>query len=72
MCFPEGEFLVSESDVHLGNLDVGKPDPVPVWMSREQFNYWSHTHLPSTSSPAAAPASRSRRRPAVDSLAGLG
>ena len=45
MCFPDGEFLVSEADVHLGDLDVGGPDPVPVWMSREQFGYWSHTHL---------------------------
>jgi uncharacterized protein len=31
--------------VHLGDLDAGTPEPIPVWMSREQFGYWSHTHL---------------------------
>ncbi|RYU14476.1 DUF779 domain-containing protein, partial [Nocardioides iriomotensis] len=31
--------------VHLGELDVPGGTPVPVWMSREQFAYWSHTHL---------------------------
>ncbi|WGL50569.1 DUF779 domain-containing protein [Nocardioides sp. BP30] len=52
MCFPEGEFLVGDADVHVGDLDVAAPDaegdspaPVQVWMSREQFAYWSHTHL---------------------------
>ncbi len=45
MCFPEGEFLTGDSDVRLGELDAGTPEPVPVWMSREQFGYWSHTHL---------------------------
>ena len=45
MCFPHGDFLTGDSDVHLGDLDVGADDPVEVWMSREQFAYWSHTHL---------------------------
>lgn len=45
MCFPDGDFITSDADVHLGDLDVGGPEPVPVWMSREQFAYWSHTHL---------------------------
>jgi len=45
MCFPHGEFLTSEADVHLGDLDVDAEEPVEVWMSREQFAYWSHTHL---------------------------
>jgi uncharacterized protein (DUF779 family) len=49
MCFPHGEFITSEADVLLGELDVGTPvepaEPVEVWMSREQFGYWSHTHL---------------------------
>ena len=45
MCFPNGEFLTSEADVHLGDLDVGGAEKVPVWMSREQYEYWSHTHL---------------------------
>ncbi|HET7689483.1 MAG TPA: DUF779 domain-containing protein [Nocardioidaceae bacterium] len=45
MCFPVGEFLTSEADVHLGDLTVpGVPD-VPVWMSASQFEYWKHTHL---------------------------
>ena len=45
MCFPHGDFLTGDSDVRLGDLDVGADDPVEVWMSREQFAYWSHTHL---------------------------
>jgi uncharacterized protein len=45
MCYPDGDFLTSEADVRLGDLDVGGPEPVPVWMSREQFEYWRHTHL---------------------------
>jgi uncharacterized protein len=45
MCYPDGELLVGDADVHLGDLDVGGPEPVPVWMSREQFAYWRHTHL---------------------------
>ncbi|GAA1268424.1 DUF779 domain-containing protein [Kitasatospora nipponensis] len=46
MCYPAGEFLTSQSDVLLGELTVeGVPAPVPVWMAREQYAYWSHTHL---------------------------
>ncbi|MFY0407684.1 DUF779 domain-containing protein [Solicola sp. PLA-1-18] len=45
MCYPDGDFLTGDADVHLGDLDAGLPEPVPVWMSREQFAYWSHTHL---------------------------
>ena len=45
MCYPEGEFIIAAADVHLGDLEVGDGDPVPVWMSRAQFAYWSHTHL---------------------------
>lgn len=45
MCFPQGELLVGDADVHLGDLEVGAPEAVPVWISREQFAYWSHTHL---------------------------
>ena len=45
MCFPLGEFLTGDADVHLGDLDVGAAETVPVWMSREQFEYWRHTHL---------------------------
>jgi len=45
MCFPQGEFLTGDSDIQLGNLDLGGDQVVPVWMSREQFALWSHTHI---------------------------
>jgi uncharacterized protein len=45
MCFPDGEFITSDADVRLGDLDIGLQRHVPVWMSRSQFAYWSHTHL---------------------------
>ena len=45
MCYPDGEFITSEADVHLGDLDIGAEQPVPVWMSASQFEYWKHTHL---------------------------
>ncbi|MFJ6078512.1 DUF779 domain-containing protein [Pseudarthrobacter sp. NPDC092419] len=59
MCYPAGEFLTGDSDVLLGRFDLaaeGMHDggarqradaaqPLEFWMSREQFAYWSHTHL---------------------------
>jgi uncharacterized protein (DUF779 family) len=45
MCYPDGEFITGDADVRLGDLDIAGPELVPVWMSREQFGYWSHTHL---------------------------
>ncbi len=52
MCYPAGEFLTGDSDVLLGLFDLSdqpgpgsESRPVEFWMSREQFNYWSHTHL---------------------------
>jgi uncharacterized protein (DUF779 family) len=61
MCYPAGEFITAEADVLLGVLDItvgatgrsGTPpaddDEAPrlieFWMSREQFDYWRHTHL---------------------------
>ena len=45
MCYPDGDFITGDSDVHIGSLDIGAGDSVEVWMSREQFAYWSHTHL---------------------------
>jgi len=45
MCYPDGEFITSDADIHLGDLDIGLDRAVPVWMSRSQFEYWSHTHL---------------------------
>ena len=49
MCYPAGDFITSDADVLLGRFDIAAPgdDPHPIdfWMSREQFGYWSHTHL---------------------------
>ena len=46
MCYPAGDFLTSEADVHLGNLAVdGLDDPIGFWMSVSQYEYWKHTHL---------------------------
>ncbi|MEL7975792.1 DUF779 domain-containing protein [Isoptericola sp. F-RaC21] len=56
MCYPDGDFLLGDADVHLGDLVVtdgpddapgatGEEFTVPVWMSRAQFEYWRHTHL---------------------------
>ena len=48
MCYPDGEFLTGDADVRLGELVIGErraADVVPVWMSRNQFEYWRHTHL---------------------------
>ena len=45
MCYTQGTFLTGPSDVHLGDLEVGAPEAVPVFISREQFVYWSHTHI---------------------------
>lgn len=40
MCFPKGEFRVSDSDVLLG--EIGGCE---FFMSRDQFEYWQHTQL---------------------------
>ena len=45
MCYPAGEFRIGDADVHLGDLDIGAPEQVPVWMSRAQYELWSHTNL---------------------------
>ncbi|MGI5485598.1 DUF779 domain-containing protein [Microtetraspora malaysiensis] len=46
MCFPAGEFRTGNADVRLGDLRVdGVGEPIPVWMSASQFEYWKHTHL---------------------------
>ncbi|MCQ1945698.1 MULTISPECIES: DUF779 domain-containing protein [unclassified Arthrobacter] len=44
MCFPKGEFLTSDADVLLGVFDLAGEE-LEFWMSREQFEYWKHTHL---------------------------
>ena len=55
MCYPRGEFQTGAADVLLGRFDITSKaesegsdtehQPVDFWMSREQFAYWSHTHL---------------------------
>lgn len=45
MCFPVGMFLTGPSDVKLGELDVGLDDPIEVFISAAQFEYWKYTHL---------------------------
>lgn len=45
MCYPAGEFLVSDADHLLGELTVEGLDAIPVWMARDQYAHWSHTHL---------------------------
>jgi uncharacterized protein len=40
MCYPVGDFLVSDGDVHLGT--VGEAN---FYISRSQFEVWKHTHL---------------------------
>jgi uncharacterized protein (DUF779 family) len=46
MCYPRGEFRTGRADARLGDLVVdGIRDPIPVWMSAAQFEYWKHTHI---------------------------
>lgn len=45
MCFAQGDFITGDSDELLGQIDAGTPEPIDVWMSKEQFSYWRHTHL---------------------------
>lgn len=46
MCFPLGEFVTGDSDVHLADLSIERIVPdVPVWMSKSQFELWKHTQL---------------------------
>jgi uncharacterized protein (DUF779 family) len=40
MCYPAGEFGLSDTDVCLGSLDG-----TPFYMGVEQFGYWEHTQL---------------------------
>ncbi|TCM46097.1 DUF779 domain-containing protein [Kribbella sp. VKM Ac-2568] len=46
MCYPDGEFRTGAADIRLGDLAVdGLDKPVAFWMSKNQFEYWKHTHL---------------------------
>lgn len=40
MCYTQGEFRVGESDILLGDVHG-----CPFYMSRDQYEYWKHTHL---------------------------
>ena len=40
MCYPQGEFLVGDSDVCLG--EIGQ---APFYISKPQFEYWKYTQL---------------------------
>jgi uncharacterized protein (DUF779 family) len=40
MCYPDGEFNISDTDVRLGELDGSA-----FYMGSEQFAYWEHTQL---------------------------
>lgn len=40
MCFPEGEFIVGDRDVRMGEIGGA-----PFYISAPQFEYWKHTQL---------------------------
>lgn len=40
MCFEEGDFKTGENDVLLGHIEG-----CSFYISRDQYEYWKHTHL---------------------------
>ncbi|MEW8968533.1 MULTISPECIES: DUF779 domain-containing protein [Exiguobacterium] len=40
MCFPQGEFLVGDHDVLLGEIGG-----CPFYIHEKQYDYWKHTQL---------------------------
>ncbi|BFI96114.1 MAG: DUF779 domain-containing protein [Rhodanobacter sp.] len=40
MCYMQGEFMVGDRDVRLGEIGAA-----PFYMSPEQYAYWKHTQL---------------------------
>jgi uncharacterized protein (DUF779 family) len=40
MCFPAGELMLNDTDVHLGEIHG-----CDFYMSKDQFEYWKHTQL---------------------------
>jgi hypothetical protein len=40
MCFAKGEFRIGDSDILIGTIH-----DCEFYMSRDQFEYWKHTHL---------------------------
>jgi uncharacterized protein (DUF779 family) len=45
MCYPVGMFRTGAADILLDTLQVDGIEPVEVYMSRSQFEYWKYTHL---------------------------
>lgn len=45
MCYPIGMFITGPSDVKLGDLDAGLDQPIEVFISEAQFEYWKYTHI---------------------------
>ena len=45
MCYPIGMFITGPSDVHLGTIEVPGLDPIEVFISEAQFEYWKYTHI---------------------------
>ncbi len=40
MCFPKGELMLNDTDIHLGNIHGCE-----FHMSKDQFECWKHTQL---------------------------
>jgi len=40
MCFEKGEFKIGGSDIKIGTID-----DCEFFMSKDQYEYWKHTHL---------------------------
>lgn len=40
MCFEKGEFKIGSSDIKIGEIDGCE-----FFMSKDQYEYWKHTHL---------------------------
>ncbi|WP_297989655.1 DUF779 domain-containing protein [Anoxybacillus sp.] len=40
MCYPQGEFMIGQSDVWLGEIGG-----CPFYMHAAQYEYWKHTQL---------------------------
>ncbi len=40
MCFPDGELMINETDIWIGNIH-----DCDFYMSHDQFEYWQHTQL---------------------------
>ncbi len=40
MCYPDGEFIIGDRDVKMGEIGGA-----PFYMSPDQFEYWQHTQL---------------------------